>query len=230
MCGFVSEKAVVRGAVLRPSIILGKSIIGDGTIIDQLVCIGYPKREKLRKLPRKLEELDDLSSGARIGSKCIIRSQSIIYEEVEVGDNVEMGHGVMVREGSKIAANSKIGSFTQLDGSVMIGASVNIQSGVYLPHLTIVEDGVFIGPRAIVTNDPYPVSGRLLGVRIRKGAVIGAGAILIAGIEVGEGAVIAAGAIVTKDVPANQVVVGAPARLKMSREDYEKKKKAHEES
>ena len=58
--------------------------------------------------------------------------------------------------------------------------------------------------------------------------MIGAGAILMAGIEVGENSVVAAGAVVTRDVPADSVVVGIPARFRMRREEYEEKKRAYE--
>lgn len=227
--GFISKKAKILGKVLGPSTILGESFVGKDTIIDQGVYVGYPRRNKLLSNPRGIEELDALSSGSRIGLRCIIRSQTIIYEEAEVGDEVEVGHGVMIREGSKIGSDTRIGSFTQLDGTVTIGSNVNIQSRVYLPHLTVVEENVFIGPCAIVTNDRYPVSKRLSGVKIGKGAVIGAGAILMAGIQISEGAVVAAGAVVTRDVPANKVVAGVPARIKMDREEYEEKKRRYEE-
>lgn len=225
---FISRKAIVRGVLLAPSMVLGSSMIGDDTLIGGFVCVGYPRREKILRAVKGVEELDGLSMGSRIGSKCVVRSHTVIYEEVEIEDRVETGHGVLIREQSRIGVNSRIGSFSQLDGRVEIGANVNIQSGVYLPSLTVVEDGVFIGPGVIVTNDPYPVSGKLLGVRIRRGAVIGAGAVLRAGIEIGEGAVVAAGAVVTRDVPPEVVVVGSPARVKMSREEYEAKKRKHE--
>ncbi|MDW8021285.1 MAG: DapH/DapD/GlmU-related protein [Nitrososphaerota archaeon] len=228
MGGYISRKARVLGKILGPSTILGESFVGEGTIIDQQVYIGYPRRSKLLSNPGGIEELDALSSGSKIGSRCVIRSQAIIYEEVEIGDGVEMGHGVMIREGSKIGSNTRIGSFTQLDGAVIIGSNVNIQSRVYLPHLTVVEDDAFIGPCAIITNDRYPVSKRLSGVRIGRGAVIGAGAILLAGIRISEGVVVAAGAVVTKDVPANKVVAGIPARIKMDREEYDEKKRTYE--
>jgi len=228
MIGFISRKAVVRGNAIGMSVILGSSVIGEGTVIDNLVYVGYPKRSKLLKLPKSVEELDEMSAGAKIGPHCIIRSHSIIYEEVEIEGGVETGHGVMIREYSRIGANSRIGSYSQLDGRVEIGSNVNIQSRVYLPHLTVVEDDVFIGPNVVVTNDLYPVSRKLVGVKIRRGAVIGAGAILMAGIEVGENSVVAAGAVVTRDVPADSVVVGIPARFRMRREEYEEKKRAYE--
>jgi len=230
LIGFTSRKAVIRGTVIGASVILGNTIIGDESIIDHLVYIGYPARSKLLQAPKSVEELDELSSGSKIGVRCIIRSYSVVYEEAELGDEVEVGHCVMIREGSKIGAKSRIGSFTQLDGQVTVGSNVNIQSKVYLPHLSIVEDDVFIGPGVVVTNDLYPVSKRLIGVKIRKGAIIGAGSILIAGIEIGENAVVAAGSIVTKNVPPNSVVKGSPARVWMTREEYEEKRETYERS
>ena len=228
MAGYISTRAQIHGAVMENAIILGESVIGEETLIDSWACVGYPTRRKLKRIPKKIEELDSISDGAKIGRGCIIRSFTIIYEGAELGDRVETGHGVLIRERSRIGSNSRIGSFSQLDGEVHVGENVNIQSMVYLPHLTWIDDNVFIGPNVIVTNDRYPVSKRLSGVRIGRGAVIGAGAVLIAGIEVGENSIIAAGSIVTKDVPANSMVMGAPARVRLSRMEYEERKKLYE--
>jgi len=228
MAGYISPRARVLGRVVEGAVILGETLIGENTLIDSLTYLGYPARRKLLERPKGFEELDSLSSGARIAEGCLIRSYTVIYEDVEIGGGVEIGHHALIREGTRIGSDARIGSFTILDGRVEIGSRVNIQSGAYLPDQTIVEDDVFIGPRAVVTNDLYPVSKRLLGVRIREGAIVGAGAILLAGIEVGEEAVVAAGAVVTKDVPRRSVVIGAPARVRMSREEYEERKKAYE--
>lgn len=228
MPGYVSKKAVIKGRVMKEAIILGPSMVDEASFIDDWVYVGYPSKEKLMGELKTLEELDRLSEGAEIGRNCILRAFTTIYENVKLEDGVETGHGVLIRSGSRVGEESRIGSFTQLDGKILIGRGVSIQSQVYLPHLTVVGEEAFIGPGAIVTNDLYPVSSRLTGVRIGARAVIGAGAVLLAGIEVGEEAVVAAGSIVTRDIPPRTVVMGAPAKPVMSRREYEEKQRRYE--
>ncbi len=219
---------MVRGRVMEGAVILGSSRVDEGSLIDSWVYVGYPSREKLKGRFETLEELDRLSEGAEIGRNCILRTFTTIYEDVKLGDYVETGHGVLIRSGSKVGEGSRIGSLTQLDGKILVGRRVSIQSRVYLPHLTVVGDEAFIGPGAIVTNDLYPVSSRLTGVRIGARAVVGAGSVLLAGIEVGEEAVVAAGSIVTRDIPPRTVVRGAPAKPVMRREEYDEKRRRYE--
>jgi len=213
------------------SIILGNTSIGDNTKVFPLVVIGFPVMRKLPALKGEdpnYELLDGVSDGVVIGRECIIRSLTTIYERTKLGDRVQTGHNVLIREEVKVGNDVIVGSGTIIDGYVTIGSNVRIESGVYLPPQTVVEDNVFLGPKATVTNDKYPASKRLVGVVIRRNAVIGANVTLIAGVEIGENSVVAAGAVVTKDVPEKTVVAGVPAKPVMSREEYEKKKKEYE--
>jgi len=226
--GFISSKARVQGHLEGDNVILGPTMIGKGSILGKNVIIGCLAKGGLKafRFPEgfTIGDYDSVSQGAKIGKSCIIRSGTVIYETVTIADEVETGHNVLIREGSVVGEGTLIGSSTQLDGTVKVGRNVRIQSNVYLPHLTVLEDEVFIAPGVYFTNDPYPPSGRLAGVVVERDAIIGAKACILAGIRIGEGAVVGMGAVVTRDVPAKTVVLGIPARHHMTREEYDGKK------
>lgn len=125
------------------------------------------------------------------------------------------------REHSNIHPRAEIGpgctihSHVWIGEGVVIGRSTKIQAFAYIPTGVVIEDECFIGPHAVFTNDKYPPShGRNWEkILVKKGAVIGAGAILLPGITIGEHANVAAGAVVTKDVPEGATVMGNPARI-----------------
>jgi len=148
----------------------------------------------------------------------------------------------VVEPGAIIGANSKIWEFSKVRGGAVIGNNVTIGMGVYVgPGVIVgknckiqnyalifdpaqVGDGVFIGPGVILTNDKNPSAVNHAGqlksskdwnaskVVVEDGASLGAGSICVAPVRIGARAVIGAGAVVTRDVPADQVVVGIPAR------------------
>jgi len=226
----VSKKAHIGTTSLEgQNVILGASRLGDGTILGLNVIVGYPSWSSLQACNKRtkrigLDGYDEVSSGATVGRDCIIRSGTVIYERVSIGDNCQTGHNVLLREDTTIGRESRVGSMAILDGKVTLGKRVNVQSNAYLPPATIVEDDVFIAPNVIVTNDLYPPSPKLTGVRLRAGSIICANALLIAGVTVGENAVVAAGSVVTRDVPAGKVAVGAPARVTMSAKEFREKR------
>jgi UDP-2-acetamido-3-amino-2,3-dideoxy-glucuronate N-acetyltransferase len=121
---------------------------------------------------------------------------------------------VMLR--AVIGADCNVCDHTYVEDDVVVGDRVTVKSGVYLWNSLRVEDDVFIGPQATFTNDPFPRSRQLFDcpiTTIRRGASIGAGAVILPGLTVGERAMVGAGAVVTKDVPDDAVVVGNPARV-----------------
>ncbi len=225
---FVSSKAKIKGFFESEGIVLGPSTIAVKTIIGKDVIIGYPTKHSLQDARIDanfgIETLDKASKGARIGGNCYIRSGSVIYEDVVLSNDVQTGHDVLVRTGSIVGNGTVVGSSSKLDGAVTVGRNVSIQSNVYLPHRTVIEDNVFLGPHVVITNDPYPPSKRLIGVVIKRGAVIGASAVLVARVKIGHDSVVAAGAVVTHDVPARKVVAGVPSRVVASREEYDMKR------
>ncbi len=155
------------------------------------------------------------SNSPVIGKNAFIRSNTIIYDNVIIGDDFKTGHGVIIREKTKIGNNVLIGTHSIIDGNCDIGNNVSIQSKVYIPLNSIIEDYVFIGPCACLTNDNYPmrIDHDFKGPIIKKGASIGANSTLLSGIEIGECSMVAAGAVVADDVPPLSLAIGRPARI-----------------
>jgi len=151
-----------------------------------------------------------------IGDDATIRSGTILYNDVEIGDRFTTGHNAVIREQTRIGDDVLVGTNTIIDGATTIGSQVSLQTGVYIPTHTTIEDSVFIGPRAVLTNDPYPVRKdvELVGPTIQSHASIGANATLLPDVTIGEGAFVAAGAVVLDDVPANKLAVGCPAEIR----------------
>jgi len=103
---------------------------------------------------------------------------------------------------------------------VKIGDRCKVEAFAFIPTGVTIEDEVFIGPHACFTNDRVPKAvgdWEVAPTLVKKGASIGANATIVCGVTIGENALVGAGAVVTKDVPANAIVVGAPARTIGSR-------------
>jgi len=149
-----------------------------------------------------------------------------IGRNVKLGENVTIWHFTYIGDNTEIGANTKIGSLVHIDYNVIIGCDCRIEGMVYLPPLTVIGDRVFIGPGVIFTNDPYPPSSKLVGVRVESDVIICAGAVLKAGIHIGSHSVVGMGSVITKDVLPDTVVFGNPPRVQYPLTEYLAKKKA----
>ena len=116
-----------------------------------------------------------------------------------------------------IGNNCNINAFCFIENDVILGNNVTIKCGVYLWDGIRIENDVFVGPNVTFTNDKYPRSKKypicFEKTIIRNGASLGAGSIIIGGIEIGEYAMIGAGSVVTKNIPANELWFGNPAKF-----------------
>lgn len=148
-----------------------------------------------------------------IGDNARIRSGATIYADVQIGDGLITGHDILVREDTVLGDDVIIGTKTVIDGTTIVGSDVSLQTGVYVPTHTDIGSNVFIGPNAVLTNDPYPVreDREMVGPTIEDGASIGANATILPGVTVGADAFVAAGAVVTEDVPPDTLARGVPA-------------------
>ena len=154
-----------------------------------------------------------------------IHQTAEISPHASLGAGCQIWHYTQIREGATIGDQSIIGRDVYIDADVRIGSRVKIQNGVYIYRGATLEDGVFVGPRACLTNDRYPRAitpcGRRKGqndwtqgaIHVGYGASIGAGAVIVTDVTIGSFAMIGAGAVVTADVPAHGLALGTPARL-----------------
>src|SRR5512136_68561 len=146
------------------------------------------------------------------------------YHSIE---DCQIGEDTIVREfvnlyGCKIGKGCKIAAYVEIQRGVTVGDRCKIEAFAFIPSGVTIEDEVFVGPHACFTNDRVPKAvgeWEVVPTLVRKGASIGANATIICGVTIGENALIGAGAVVTKDVPANAVVVGCPAKIIGSRDD-----------
>lgn len=133
-----------------------------------------------------------------------------------------IGHGTrvwqfsVVLDGAVVGEDCNLNAHTLVEGGATLGRRVTLKSGVYVWAGITLEDDVFVGPGAVFTNDKQPRSKQQPDewpeTIVRRGASIGAGAVILPGIEIGEGAMIGAGAVVTRNVPAGETWAGNPAR------------------
>lgn len=150
---------------------------------------------------------------------------NFISDKAKIGRNVSIWHFTYVGDNTEIGDNVKIGSLVHIDYNVKIGANSKIEGMAYVPPLTVIGQNVFIGPGTVITNDPYPMCDKMVGVTIEDDVVIGARSVIKAGVKIGRNSVVAMGALVTKDIPENVVAIGSPAKIAYTRDEYNKKQK-----
>ncbi len=149
---------------------------------------------------------------------------SRIASDVKLGRDVII-HGFVNLYGCSIGDDTRIGAFVEIQKNAHIGARCKISSHTFVCEGVTIEDECFIGHGVIFINDPYPratteeglpqaaANWQVIPTRICRGASIGSGAVILCGVTIGERAIIGAGAVVTKNVPADAVVAGVPARV-----------------
>lgn len=147
-----------------------------------------------------------------------------VAETATIGDGSAVWHLAQVREDARVGENCVIGRGAYVGTGVTMGDNCKLQNYALVYEPAELEDGVFVGPAAVFTNDHYPRSispdGSLkkaedweaVGVTCRTGSSIGARAVCIAPVTIGRWSMVAAGSVVTKDVPDFALVAGVPAR------------------
>ncbi len=149
---------------------------------------------------------------------------------VRLGKGVKIWHFAYVGDYAEIGDNVSIGALSHVDYKTVIGDNTRIAGMAYIPPLSVIGRNVFVGPAAVLTNDRYPLSERLEGVKVEDGAIIGAKCVIGSGLTIGKNSVVTMGTVVTRDVPPETVVMGSPAKPVYSRKEYDIKRNLWEKN
>ena len=148
-----------------------------------------------------------------------------IAADVILGADVVIHHRDLVNlYGCRIGDQTKIGTFVEIQKNAAVGRRCKVSSHTFICEGVTIEDDVFVGHGVMFINDRYPratVTGRLqtdadwevVPTRVREGASIGSGAVILCGVTIGARAMIGAGAVVTRDVPEGAFAAGNPCRV-----------------
>lgn len=198
-----------HNVTIRAGVKIGRNCkIMDGAVLGKL-----PMKASASATTDSAPDLPPLVLGeaVTIGAGCII------YRGAELADSVFTGDLATVRENVKIGEGTIIGRGVTVENKVSVGRYCKIESNAYITAMSEVGDYCFIAPCVAFSNDNY--LGRTEerkkhfgGPKLKRGARIGAGAVILPGITLGEDALVAAGSVVTRDVPPRTTVLGAPAR------------------
>lgn len=147
-----------------------------------------------------------------------------VAPDVKLGKNVKLAKFVNLY-GCEIGDNTKIGAFVEIQKNARVGRNCKISSHSFICEGVSIEDGAFIGHSVTFINDSYPRAVREDGelqteqdwvlerTIVKRRASIGSGSTVLSNVVIGENAIVGAGSVVTKDVPANAIVAGNPARI-----------------
>ena len=151
-------------------------------------------------------------------------------EFCSIAADVKLGQGVKLSKfinlyGCEIGDETKIGAFVEIQKNATVGQRCKISSHTFICEGVQIEDNVFVGHSVTFINDSYPRATAADGglqtekdwkveqTLVKKGASIGSGSTILSNVVIGENAIIGAGSVVTKDVPADAIVAGNPAKV-----------------
>ena len=147
-----------------------------------------------------------------------------ISDDVKLGKDVKLSKFINLY-GCSVGDNTKIGAFVEIQKNAFVGKNCKISSHTFICEGVTIEDDVFIGHNVAFVNDSFPratagdgklqteADWKVEPTLVKKGASIGSGSTILANVTIGENALVGAGSVVTKNVPANTIVAGNPAKI-----------------
>jgi len=148
-----------------------------------------------------------------------------ISDDVKLGKDVKLSKFINLY-GCSVGDNTKIGAFVEIQKNAFIGKNCKISSHTFICEGVTIEDDVFIGHNVAFINDSFPratakdgklqteADWKVEHTLVKKGASIGSGSTILSNVTIGKNALVGAGSVVTKNVPANTIVAGNPAKVK----------------
>jgi acetyltransferase-like isoleucine patch superfamily enzyme len=160
-----------------------------------------------------------------LGPDARLRSGTVLYDGTRIGARFETGHHVVVREDCLIGDDVSIWTGAVVDYGCRISDRVKIHAGCYVAQFTVIEEDAFLAPGVRFANDLYPGDAesarRMTGPVVGRGAQLGVGVTVLPYVRVGPGCLVGAGSVVTRDLPADCLAYGSPARVHGRRDDLE---------
>ncbi|MDP6909027.1 MAG: hypothetical protein QF371_05945 [Flavobacteriales bacterium] len=205
----ISHKAII-GTNVRigdNTVIYDNVRIGNDTVICNDCVIGEPTADYY-------STRSYVNANTEIGSNGLIRSHTIIYAGASIGNKLETGHRVTIRESSLIGNSCKIGTLSDLQGFLEIGDHCQLHSNVHLCQYSELGNFVFLYPFAVLTNDKYPPSTKVVGPQIGNYTQVGVHSTIIGNLGLGQHCLIGACSTVTKSFEDYSFIAGSPAKLK----------------
>lgn len=152
-----------------------------------------------------------------MSDKKYYQHERAMVETEDIGEETRIWANAHVMKNVKIGKRCNIGEGSFVESGVVIGDDVVIKNNIAIWHGVTIEDGAFLGPNVVLTNEMEPRSGfpkEVAETLIKKGASIGANCTIVCHRVIGEYAMIGAGSVVTRDVAPHRLVFGNPAKPK----------------
>lgn len=222
LVGAIRPIVIDDGCVVEPFAVLHGGVhLHQGVRVEEHVIVGKPEHGYAVRLIR-----DGSGEAAEIGRHVVLRAGAIVYAGVRLGMNTVVGHHTLLRSHVSVGADTQLGHHLTIEREADIGSGVRCSPGSHITSATVLADGVFLGAGVRTINDnsllwapgevASALSPPLIPPRFEMACRVGSGSTVLGGIIVGARALVGAGSVVTRDIPADVVAYGNPAKVRLS--------------